>query len=411
MNNALQSLLTTGLLAASLGAALCCASTPALAQMRTAEWRGTLDQIVEEGIAARAFPGAVLVIGRNDEQIVARGFGHLTYEPDSPPMSMDTIFDLASVSKVVGTATAAMVLLEEGRISLRDRVSKYIAGFDAGGKQDVTLLDLMTHTSGLKAYENRDSVERERREGELPSDALIRRYASLPASYPPRSKVVYSCLNMQTMARVNENASGERQEDLLKRRIYGPLGMSDTGYLLTKRQKPRTAPTLMLKDGSLLQGVVHDPLANYHGSTEHSPGNAGLFSTAADLSRYCRMILKEGELEATRVLRPGTVFRMTSDLAPSGQNTRRGLGWIVYASPAYSTDLNRDNATNAIGHMGYTGTFIWLDKRTKTYIVLLTNRTFPDEKPQARGKPSFFSVRDRIVGAVLDALREEQGTP
>ncbi|BCW98143.1 MAG: hypothetical protein KatS3mg024_0970 [Armatimonadota bacterium] len=369
-----------------------------------------LAPLIENAILEGAFPGAALVVGQGDRILFARGFGTLTGEPGSPPVTLDTVYDLASVTKVVGTSTAAMLLLEDGRLRLDDRVADFIPGFGTAGKDTVTVQDLLTHTSGLKAYETWQHVEEKRRPGEPPADALLRHYAGLPVSYPPRTRIRYSCLNMQVLARVVENAAGERMEDLLVRRVYLPLGMGNTCYTLNSRLIERSAPTLRLPDGSLLKGTVHDPLARYHGAAGHSPGNAGLFSTARDLSRFCRMILRGGELDGIRVMKPGTVHRMTSNLAPSATGETRGLGWGIYGPGPYASALNGADDSRAIGHTGYTGTFLWLDKRTKAYVVLLTNRTFPDEKDQPEGKPSFFSVREQVVKTVR-AYVEGQVTP
>ncbi len=390
-----------------------CAATPRSAsalQLVVTPGLERVGTLIENAIREGAFPGAALVIGQGDRILFARGFGTLTGELGSPPVTLDTVYDLASVTKVVGTSTAAMLLLEDGRLRLDDRVADFIPGFGAAGKENVTVLDLLTHTSGLKAYETWQRVEEKRQPGESPADALLRHYTGLPVSYPPRTQIRYSCLNMQVLARVVENASGERIEDLLVRRVYLPLGMTDTRYTLNARQIERTAPTLRLPDGSLLRGTVHDPLARYHGSNEHSPGNAGLFSTARDLSRYCRMILRGGELDGIRVMQPGTVHRMTSNLAPSATGETRGLGWGIYRPGAYASALNGTDQTRAIGHTGYTGTFLWLDKLTKAYVVLLTNRTFPEEKGHPEGKVSFFTVREQVVKTVREYV-EGQHAP
>ena len=395
-------------LAAAAAAAGICAAGQAGRQFEDSSLAETIGALVEAAIRDGAFPGAAVVAGQGDRTLFAGGFGTLTGEAGSPPVTVETLFDLASVSKVVGTATAAMILLEDGRIRLDDRVSRYIPGFETGGKQDVTILNLLTHTSGLKAYESWQRVEEKRRPEESPPDALMRHYAGLPVSYPPRTQVRYSCLNMQVLARVVENAAGERMEDLLVRRVFLPLRMDDTRYTLDGRQVARTSPTLRLSDGSLLQGKVHDPLARYHGTAEHSPGNAGLFSTASDLSRYCRMILRGGELDGARVMKPGTVHRMTSNLAPAASGEKRGLGWGIYSPGPYASELNGSDESRAIGHTGYTGTFIWLDKRTKAYVVLLTNRTFPDEKKESDETSGFFAVRARLVQAVRERVEQSE---
>lgn len=358
----------------------------------------SLDNAVQDGLSRQVYPGAVLVVGNRDGVLFQRAYGRLAYNPAAPEVSMDTLFDLASLSKVVGTSTAALLLLQDETLSLSDPVSRYISGFGRNGKESVTVLDLLTHTSGLKAYESRDVVERERYPDETPADALIRRYASLKPSYNRREKVVYSCLNMQTLARVVENASSSTLQDLLSARVWEPLGMHNTTYRPGRQQKEKAAPTAVLRGGAWLQGVVHDPLANYHGSEKHCPGNAGLFSTGPDLARYCQMILREGELDGVRVFSRGWIVRMTSDWSPRVAENKRALGWGIYESSPYSTPLNRTNDTAVLGHTGFTGTFLWVDKKSGTYIVFLTNAVFPSPNSE---KPALSTVQRRLADIVL----------
>ncbi len=389
-------LCATGALAAAVGA-----ERPAAVDSGRL---GAVDAIVRKGIADHVYPGAVLVIGQPGKTLFARAYGNLAYETTSPAMRLDTIFDLASVSKVVGTATAAMLLLEDKAIGLNDLVSSHVAGFGQNGKQVSTLKDLLTHVSGLPAYANRDKIEKTRRPDESHADAAIRYYADLKAAYTPETTLTYSCLNMQTMARVNENVSGRRQEDLLKERVYGPLGMKDTRYILSPEQRKRVAPTLLKKDGTWLVGEVHDPLANYYGSTGHCPGNAGLYSTAPDLARFCEMILRGGRAGSKQVLRPETVKLMTSQQVPAAVRDTRGLGWDIFSDFPYATPLNQADGVRTIGHTGYTGTLIWLDQKTKTYVVFLTNRTFPDDAEKPKGSPTILAVRKQVLATVLGAL-------
>lgn len=355
----------------------CCSPSDArLLRTVTNPALSSVEGIVRQGIEQGVYPGAVVVAGSKGEVLWAKAYGHMSWDEKAPAMGLDTIFDLASVSKVAGTTMAAMVLLEDGKLSLDDRVSKHIPGFGAG-KEEVTVRDLLTHVSGLQPYENYSTVEKTRKEGESTADALIRHYCALPPAYPPRQQERYSCLNMQTMARVVENCAGERMEDLLKRRVYGRLGMTDTGYVLSARQKAKCAPTAKRKDGSLIQGVVHDPLANYHGSVEHCPGNAGLFSTGPDLARLCRMILASGTLDGVRVFTPGTIARMTADHSPASLKGKRALGWGIYTSGPFATPLNDEPGSYMLGHTGFTGTFLWMDQRTRSFVVLLTNYVLP----------------------------------
>lgn len=362
-----------------------------------------LDAIVSDGIKEKVYPGAVLIVGQPGKTLWAKAYGTKTYEPNSDPLTLDSIFDLASISKVVGTTSAALVLMGDGKLSPDDPVSEYIAGFDANGKEGDTVRDLMTHVSGLKAYENKDVVEKERGADQTHADALITHYAALPASYPPRSKTVYSCLNFQTTARVTENIAGMPMKDFLQQRVYGPLQMNDTTYNLTPEQLKRTVPTILEKDGSLLVGRVHDPLASYHGSEAHCPGNAGLFSSARDVARYCEMILNGGELNGVRVFDPQILEQATVNQSPEGIGEERGLGWDIYENPPYVTALNKTAETAVIGHTGYTGTLIWLDKKTNTYLVFFTNRVFPDDAEKKGGQMSITTVRKAVCDAVLRA--------
>jgi CubicO group peptidase (beta-lactamase class C family) len=362
-----------------------------------------LDAIIKQGIAKRKFPGAVLIVGRipqgsvRNAVIVKREvYGARQWLPEEKPMLLDTIFDLASVSKVVGTATAAMLLIQDGKLSLDDKVSKYLPEFAQNGKEAATIRNLMTHTSGLKPYTTVDAIRKDF-PNDPPYDALIRHICKLPARQPPGTKVVYSCLNYLTLARINEIVAGETQNSLLQQRVYRPLGMKDTTYVLTDEQKARCAPTTKVGD-KFLQGEVHDPLAHFYGWTEHTPGNAGLFSTADDLAKYAEMILNDGTYRGKKVFEPATIELMTSRQTPPNIKSLRGLGWGIYSQPPYCTNLNKTPENFCLGHTGYTGTYIWLDKYSKTFIVFLTNRVHPDDKT------SVDEYRKNVVKAVLASL-------
>ena len=363
-----------------------------------------LDAVLQEGVMEKVYPGAALIVGQPGGRVYARAVGHHTYETTSPSVTLTTIWDLASVSKVVGTATAAMLAVEDGKLRLDDPVSVHIAGFSAGNKGAATVRDLMAHTSGLPAYLQSATVEKNRRPDESPADALIRNYAALTARFDPGTSYTYSCLNMQMTARIVEDAMGARLEDLLCQRVYGPLGMDDTVYVLRPGMVERTAPSIDRQTSGPLQGVVHDPLANYHKSDIHCPGNAGLFSTAEDLARYCEMILNQGRGPAGPVLKPETVSLMTSVQSPPAVKSLRGLGWDVYTEVPWATPLNSTTETLTIGHTGYTGTLIWLDKKTRTYVVFLTNRTFPDDATKPKGRPNITAQRRTVLETVLRSM-------
>jgi CubicO group peptidase (beta-lactamase class C family) len=357
------------------------------------DFKQELHDLLVRGVEEEVFPGAVVVVGTTEEILYETAVGRSTYDDDATTMAMDTIFDLASVSKVAGTATASWLLLEEGRLQLDDNVSKYISGFKEGGKEDVTIRDLLTHVSGLKAYESFKRVEAKRTKGETHADALIRHYAALPVSYTPREDYKYSCLNFQSMARVNETVLEGRMEPFLAQRVWEPLGMIDTGYLLTAEQKARCAPTQIREDGSVIVAETHDPLANYHGSETHCPGNAGLFSTAPDLAKYCQMILNNGKWDGKQILSEETLKQATSIQTPEQLKSKRGLGFVIYTKEPYATPENIAPDAAVVGHTGYTGTAFYIDKLHGFYVVLFTNRTYPDDSRKPADQLSIGKVR------------------
>lgn len=366
-----------------------------------------LDAIVEQGIEEHFYPGAVLIVGTPDEILHARAYGTFTWEEDSRPVTLDTIFDLASVSKAAGTATAAWVLMEEGIVHPDDKVTKYVPDFEANDKGEVTLRDLLTHVSGLKSYENARRVEQTRRENETPAEALIRTYAELPLSYTPREGYTYSCLNFQLLSHVLEQASGERLEGILRRAVWEPLGMVDSAYILDDSQWERTAPTHRNREGEMVRSV-HDPLAKYHGSLIACPGNAGMFSTAVDMARYCTMILQRGEWEGQQIFRPGTIEYVTRRHTPEAVSTDRGLGLDIFQNPPYVTRMNNEDGARIVGHLGYTGTLMWMDTHSNTYFVFLTNRTYPHAEGAGDQAPNIARFRNRVCDTVLRSRPEYQ---
>lgn len=352
-----------------------------------------LDRIGAEVMLAVArgdTPGAVVAVGGRDAQLVA-AYGNRSLDPDVP-MTPDTLFDLASVSKVVGTATTTMLLFEDGKLTPEMRVAERFPAFAQQGKGEVTVEDLLTHRSGLQAYEQPAKAEANRG-GRSQADALMDHIAGLKPIYERGSNIEYSCLNFLTLARVNELTAGRSQESMLRERIWGPLGMNDTTYLPTDEQRARVAPVFRHQPDGHVMGSVHDPLAYYHGSSdENCSGNAGLFSTASDLGAYCRMILNEGEYEGSRrLLTPHTVNLMTSlhaelparkgkDGNPP-ETLRRGWGWMIFHDAPYTHPAAPEGSF--FGHMGYTGTMLWLDKNTGRFVVVLTNGVYLHDPPES----------------------------
>lgn len=358
---------------------------------------------VNDAIARGDTPGAVVAWGHRG-QFTVMPVGNRALNPDVA-MTADTLFDLASVSKVVGTATATMLLFEDGKLAPDMHVAERFPAFAQSGKEGVTVEDLLTHRSGLQAYDQPAKAEANRGERE-PADALLDHIASLKPVYERGQKIEYSCLNFLTLARVNELAAGRSQQSLLGDRVWGPLGMVNTTYRLTDDQRARVAPTFREMPASRTPGDVHDPLAYYHQSTdEHCSGNAGLYADAQDLARYCQMILGEGEYidpqgKAVRVLQADTVRTMTTlhaELpARKGDDTlRRGWGWMMFHERPWTHPAAPEGSV--FGHMGYTGTMLWLDKNSDVFVVVLTNGVYLNDPPEST------PLRKAIVRLVNEA--------
>ena len=364
-----------------------------------------LDAIIERGIKQRRYPGAVCVIGRvegaSHQLLWAQAYGRLSYEPDSPAVTLDTAYDLASVTKLVGTTTATLLLIQTDKLELDDPAADYVDAFSAhDNQQAITLRHLLTHTSGFQAYVQPEIVEAARDPGDSASEALMRHYGGLDLAYPTGQGCTYSCLNFQTLARVNETVlpDGQTMEAYLQKKVFGPLGMTYTTWqpganrASGKDRVEQIAPTFRV-EGVPQAGVVHDPLARYHGSRDATPGNAGLFSTGPDLSRWCRMVLAGGRWRGRRILDEQLLAQATLMQTPAQVSDGRGLGFDVFEVEAYVTPANRTPGHYVVGHFGYTGTLLVLDQHTGVYMILLTNRTLPAEAHLTDQSPSLSDIR------------------
>jgi len=350
--------------------------------------------LVGAAIARGELPGAVVLVGRGDAIVYHQPFGRRAVAPSPEAMTEDTIFDLASLTKVVATTTSVMKLVEEGRIRLNDPVSQFVPGFAKYGKNGITIRHLLTHTSGL-----RPDLELEV-EFHGADEAIRRAIEEVPTA-APGERFVYSDINFFLLGDIVGRVSGERLDRYARARIFEPLGMRETTFLPPESWRPRIAPTEAC-DGlawpcagtTFLRGVVHDPTAR---RMDGVAGHAGLFSTAADLSRFCRMLLGGGRLDAARILAPATVARMTSPSTPAEVRAVRGLGWDIDSS--YSS--NRGDlfpVGSSYGHTGFTGTSLWLDPGTKSYVIFLSNRVHPD------GKGDVTALRGKVATVAAAAL-------
>jgi CubicO group peptidase (beta-lactamase class C family) len=358
---------------------------------------GFLDKIVTEAVARKDFPGAVLLVAHKGKIVYRKTFGLSQLVPEPRPLTADMIFDLASVTKPVATATSVMLLVERGAIRLWDRVRVYVPEFLTwyGEKgipgEEARLYNLLTHTSGLPPYT--DAKEAGRKLGVPCTTAdLVKLIAAIPKEGPAGGAFVYSCLNYITLAQIVHQVSGLPLDEFAAENIFKPLGMTRTFYRPPAGLVDQCVPTEVV-EGRPLRGVVHDPLARLQGGVS---GNAGLFSTADDLAVFAQMLLNRGELNGVRVLSPLTVDRMT-EIYPKVGASGRGLGWDIDTD--YATVRGDLFGSGSYGHSGYTGTSIWIDPATQTAVVLLTNRVHPDDKGD------IIALRSKVANVVAAAIR------
>jgi uncharacterized protein YbbC (DUF1343 family)/CubicO group peptidase (beta-lactamase class C family) len=365
---------------------------------------GAIAEVVADAINDHQLPGAVVLVGRGDEVVYARVFGNRAVAPSPEPMTEDTIFDLASLTKVVATTTSVMKLVEEGKLRLNDPVVQFIPEFGRFGKKDITIRHLMTHVSGLRP-------DLELNVEFVGADEAIRRAAEEKPVARPGERFVYSDINFFLLGDIVRRASGERLDAYAKAHIFDPLGMVDTMFLPPEPLKPRIAPTercatlgwpCNTPGVPFLRGVVHDPTARRMGGVA---GHAGLFSTAADLSRFCRMLLGGGRLGDVRILDAATVARMIAPSTPPAIPEVRALGWDI--DTPYSANRGDLFPLGSFGHTGFTGTSLWLDPHTKSYVIFLSNRVHPDGKGDVtalRGKVSTIAAAGLYEPADLESL-------
>lgn len=373
-------------------------AAPEAAGMRPSQL-ARIDGAVKAAIEAKEIPGAVVLVCRGGKAVYFKAIGRRAVAPASEPMTLDTIFDMASLTKVMATAPAILMLVEQGLVRLDDRVSRYLPRFTEGGKETITVRQLLTHHSGLrpdfdlsKAWQGRDAALEELWQEKTQSD--------------PGKEFVYSDLNFIALGEVVRAVSGEPLDAFVRARLYGPLGMSDTGFNPPAELRPRIAPTesrarslAYLKGQAesgqervILRGEVHDPTAWRMGGVA---GHAGLFSTAADAAVYAQMLLDRGVFAGRRLYSPLGVQTMTSPQSPKPSLHLRGLGWDIdtrFSSP------RGDLLGSGFGHTGFTGTSLWVHPAGRTFIVILSNRVHPDGKGDAT---HLRGVVANIVGAAM----------
>lgn len=348
-----------------------------------------MDTAINEAIAEKKCPGGVLWFqhGVYNEHNYHKAFGKRAVVPAEEPMTEDTIFDAASLTKVVATTPAMMLLIERGKVSLDDKVTKYIPEFGAEGKGDITVRQLFTHTSGLRP----DVSLKPDWDG---YDTAIRLMCEEKLSSAPGEKVTYSDSGMILLGEIVRRVAREPLDKFVKREVYDRLGMKDTGFNPPKSKLARIAPT-EVEAGVPVRGIVHDPRARRMGGVA---GHAGLFFTASDLARYARMLLNLGELDGVRIFKPETVKLMTSVQTPANVSSRRGLGWDIDSS--YSGPRGKLFPLGSYGHTGWTGTSLWIDPFSKTFVIFLSNRNHPTEKG------SVIALRSKLGTLAAEAVAD-----
>lgn len=365
---------------------LCGVLLAASACAATFSGSASLDDAIEQAIRENRMPGAVLLVGHNGQVVYEKAYGKRAVVPSPEPMTTDTIFDCASLTKVVATTSALMKLFEDGKIRLNDRVTQYLPEFQ-DGKSEITIRNLMTHFSGL-----RPDLDLEP-EWSGYETGIHRALIDKPAG-PPGIHFVYSDINFILLGEIVRRLSGETLPDFAAKVVFQPLGMHDTMFLPPEALRPRIAPTELLeKNHLLLRGVVHDPTARSMGGVA---GHAGLFSTAGDLGRFCQMLLDKGAWQGKQIFSPLTIEKFTTPQSPPDQPILRGLGWDI-DSP-YSGERGDLFPIGSFGHTGFTGTSLWLDQTSGTYVILLTNAVHPHLRP------AITSLRGRVATIVAASL-------
>jgi CubicO group peptidase (beta-lactamase class C family) len=325
---------------------------------------------VEAEIDQGKLAGCVVAIGRSGRVVYLEATGDRQVEPTREPMRVDTVFDLASLTKPIATATSVMSLVEQGRLRLGDPVSQHLPEVTDPVAGGVTIEQLLTHHSGHIPDNSIDDYQ------QGVEEAWRRLFALKPVD-PPGTKFVYSDVNFELLGKVVERVSGKPLDRYVRETIFAPLGMTETTYLPGPTLRARAAATEQ-RDGRWLVGEVHDPRAALLGGVA---GHAGLFSTAADLSRYAAALLGEGQLDSARVLAPATVREMTRRRDVSGNH--RALGWDIRS--VYSRNRADLYSSSAYGHGGFTGTALWIDPELDLFVIFLSTRLHPDGVGEVNG--------------------------
>ena len=362
-----------------------------LAALVASQDTAAIGRAVRAGIETGVYPGAVVVIGTRDSILVARGYGHFTWDRRSPiPDPDSSLYDLASVTKVVATTTAAMLLADRGRLALSRPVQAYLPQFAGTGKAGVTVRHLLEHRSGMRAFLRLDTLARD-------SGAARRLVLAEPLRGPPGERVEYSDLNAMLLGWIIEAVSGEPLDTFVTRNVLRPLGLTQSLYRPPRALRPRIVPVGLWR-GHPIAGEIHDQNAARLGGVS---GHAGLYATGRDLARFAQFMLRRGVLpDGTGLVRAGAVDRFTTR-GPGN----RALGWEMRDTTERGS-AGDSLSTAAFGHTGYTGTSVWIDPRRDVFVILLTNRVFAPR--HRRSIRALREIRADLADAAV-VLREACG--
>jgi uncharacterized protein YbbC (DUF1343 family) len=324
-----------------------------------------IDSVIEAAIGKGELPGAVVLVGHKDRILHKKAYGNRMVEPRKEAMTVDTIFDAASLTKVVATTSSILKLIEEGKVRLADRVTVHLPEFQ-GGKSEITVRQLLTHYSGLRPDVDLEPVWSGYETG------IQKALVDKPTS-EPGARFVYSDINFILLGEIVKRVSGRPLNEYARDEIFVPLGMIESGFLPDQKLLPRIAPT------QKLHGVVHDPTTRFMGGVA---GHAGLFTTADDLAKFARMILRKG----SPLFAPATIAAATKAQPPAGL---RGLGWDI-DSP-FSGNRGDLYPLGSFGHTGFTGTSLWIDPSSESYVILMSNAIHPN------GRPPITPLRGRVA--------------
>lgn len=352
-----------------------------------------IDAAIEKAIRQSKTPGGVFWLEHKGE-VYTKAYGYLSLKPEIAFASIDTLYDSASLTKVVATTPAIMLLMERGQIQLDAPVQQYLDDFANGGKEAITIRHLMTHTSGLRpGIDLTIEVDGVTKEWTGYETAIALAKAE-KVQHEPGTLFIYSDINFILLGEIIQQITGNRLEDFTRAEIFEPLEMNDTGYLPPLSLKSRIAPTKWV-NGEMLQGVANNPICRKTGGVQ---GHAGLFTTAPDLAKFARMILNQGELNGVRLLKPETVVRMTSVQSPEEVESLRGLGWDIDSS--YSGQRGSVFPIGGFGHTGFAGPSLWIDPFSETIVIFMCNRIHPDGTGDVR------ELRRRLGTLSAEALAD-----